>query len=177
VAEFELCIQREADDLPAKAKLVARNGRTAQDVALTFMPGLDVDVAILREIIAEALERRARGDDYDEDVVGTLESEGPLNPSAQEMMESRRRDNVSRMKASHEKDVAKRRAHERQKLVKEKQKKLASSSAARERNLDIDAHAEKWADEERGDAEVGRHWGGGRSKRIEQAVGRERSSR
>lgn len=177
MAEFELSIQREADDLPAKAKLVARNGRTAQDVALTFMPGLDVDVAILEEIIDEALERRARGGDY-EDVAGMLESEGPLNPSAQEMMESRRWDNVSRMKASHEKDVAKRRAHERQKLVKEKQKKLASSSAARERNLDIDAHAEKWADEERGDAEVGRHWGGGRSKRIEQAVaGRERSSR
>jgi hypothetical protein len=144
-------------------------------VTLTFLPGLGVDAAMLEEIIREALEPRARAADYEE-IADARESEGPLNPSAHEVMERKRKDAQSRQKAAHEKDVAARRKHEKERLVKEKEKKLASSSAARERGLDIGAHAEKWADEERGDASKGSHWGGGRSKRISQAGPQQQSS-
>ena len=50
----------------------------------------------------------------------------------------------------------------------EKARKLQSSAAAREKNLDIGAHAKNWAELETGEKRAGKSFGGGWAKQIAQ---------
>ena len=63
--------------------------------------------------------------------------------------------------AAHQRAKAEKKAAEKAKLIKEKERKLQSSAAAREGGISIKAHAKQWADVESGDAPSGKYWGGG----------------
>ena len=71
-------------------------------------------------------------------------------------------------KGKHEEAKAKAKAKEKEKLEAEKARKLQSSAAAREKNLDIGAHAKNWAELETGEKRAGKSFGGGWAKQIAQ---------
>ena len=73
--------------------------------------------------------------------------------------------------AAHQRAKAENKAAEKAKLIKEKERKLQSSAAAREGGISIKAHAKQWVDVEVGDASAGKYWGGGRSKREAGSMG------
>ena len=157
-----------ADEVDSgKIKLVARKGKTAQDVTIVLKHGLKLDFYEIHQLIDDAVEPpRAEepSSSYDE-----LPGEGRLNMSGAEARERQRAKVAEKSKEKDEQAKARAREKEKEMVVAEKAKKLQSSGAAREKNLSIASHAKNWAEVETGETSGGKSWGGGRSKRIAQS--------
>ena len=147
-----------------RVKCVARNGNTAQDVELILWPGLDVEIEAMQQAIDDAIDppRKESVSSYEVDL---REGVGRLNLSGAEILKQCTEKAHELGKVAHEKAKAAQRAKDKDKFVKEKERKLQSSAAAREGGISIKAHAKQWADAESGDTLQGKYWGGGRSKR------------
>ena len=154
-----------------RVKCVARNGHTAQDVELVFWPGLEVDPAAIQLAIDNAIEPPRESSSSTADYEILPEGGGRLNLSGAEMKRQQREKATEKQLAAHQRAKAENKAAEKAKLIKEKERKLQSSAAAREGGISIKAHAKQWVDVEVGDASAGKYWGGGRSKREAGSMG------
>ena len=162
---FVLKLQRVEQALQGTIKLVARNGKTAQDVALVLKPGIILEVADIERLIENAVSPAKEESASSSSSYGDLPGEGRLNLSGAEVNAQTANANKEKHYKKHEKLVTAEKQREKEAIVKEKTKKLQSSAAAKEKGLSIKEHAGNWADLETGDRQAGKSFGGGRSKR------------
>lgn len=167
--EFSLKVQRGGELTDNSVKLVARKGRTAQDVTIVFKHMLAPETEDLQQMIDDAV--TSLREPELEPGGASLPGAGPLNKSGTEWREDERRKHQEKSHERHGKDVAARKAKKHEALMHEKKKKLQSSGAARD-GVDIKAHAADWAATESNQRAAGSSWGGGRSKRIAQGTDR-----
>ena len=150
-----------------KVKIVARTGYSTQDLALVLKPGLRLSMADVEQVLRDAVDppRAEASGSYD-----ALPGEGRLNLSYEEVRARKSQANHEKSKAEHERARAAQKAADKEKLIKEKAKKLAASGAAREAGVDskafVQTHAQKWAEVESGEAHAGKYWGGGRARHV-----------